>query len=147
MDTAFSLQVLAQCRELWLSGYSASATSETVMAELTRAYTPDDVNEEIVLDFESMIGGRTAGDMLDVSGGLFKVETLSFELDVLARNHGTSRRQILAVLKGAGLQYRNGKGRFYGTRKTVLQVESGGAEASPLLEKPVSYQTKLDAFE
>lgn len=147
MDTAFSLQVISQCRELWQSGYSASTTSERIMAELTRAYTPDDANEEIVMDFESMIESRMAGDCLDVSGGLFKVETLGIELDTLARNHGTSRRNILCVLKGAGNQWRNSKGRYYGSRETILKLDSGELNANQVVEKPVDYATKKRVFD
>ena len=117
MDSSFSLQVISQCKELWTSGYAATQESERAMAMLTKRYTPDDCGADIVSDFESMVESRLSSDPLSRQfEGLFKVEMLDAELNILSRNYGLARRTVLATLKGAGCQYRNSKGRWYGKR-------------------------------
>lgn len=127
MDKDFSLQVVAQCKNLFEAGYKTTEATEQAIAELTKRYTPDDANEEVLIDFEMAIDSMTERDVMNPTPGLYKLDDLVEVLDNIARNHGLPRKVVLSLLKAQGCQLKTRTQRVYGTRKIVAQ----GLKAEP----------------
>lgn len=118
-NKAFSLQILAQMRELAAQDYRSSREHEAVLAKLIGEYTPEDPMQELVQDFEAAIERRAASDPLTGGEGLFTLTELEDVLTGLSKNFSLPRRTVLVSLKAAGCQYRTKTTRLYGSRTSV----------------------------
>lgn len=121
-DKPYSAQILAQSYELYRAGYKSMALSENVIAEAVRAATPDDLNAELLVEFEAAVECRMKQDPL-LTSALFPLADIDGVLSSLSRIYGTPRTHILSLLKSSGCQYRTSGARMYGTRIAVIQAK------------------------
>jgi len=139
IDREYSAQILAQCRALADSRYSASEESEHAMRQIQEEHTPEDPHTAAVFDFESMILERAKLDLMSPNCGLYRIEHLENEFTTLSKNYGLSRRQVLSILKAAGCSKRTSACRLYGTRQAI-RAESGDSapDGLPIWEDGVN---------
>lgn len=117
-DKAFSLQCLAQIKELAMQGYRATEASEDHMRGIQKENTPENLEDDLVTDFEDGIRHKIEQDAFGDTM-LFRADQIDDLIGLLARNYGLPRKAILSLLKRAGCQKRTTNCRLYGTREAV----------------------------
>jgi putative DNA primase/helicase len=131
VNRANSLCIIAQMRALGESNYCSSAKSEAAIEAVQREHTPEDVNEEVPIEFLSEIAQRDLNDPLNRHPGIYRMGDLDELFGKLSRNFGLPRNQILSMLRAAGCCKHTRRGNWYGTPDAIKNFS--GAE----LNRPV----------
>lgn len=121
------MQILAQYRELAAKGFRPSQSVVREMAAYVRGATPEDPNDLMLGEIDSMIQGlqATPARYSTKDGApLYRLEQIAEQVESIARSYGRSKQKVLHLMGLKGMRERYKAVRMY--RSRMVTTSNGG---------------------